>query len=113
VVERVFDDILNGLPKESKGIYYQSVDESEHASVLVPYSSLLVTDEGGLPELAGCEKLPAAVISKSEGDNTLLRLRNLENIDDLGLRGKLAGCALLINVQSDAFITQGPFSLSW
>lgn len=113
VVERVFDDILKGLPKESKGICYESVDESEHATVLVPHSSLLLTDECGLPELAGCEKMPAAVISKSEGDSKLLRLHNLENIDDLGLRGKLAGCAQLINVQSGGFITEVPFSLSW
>jgi len=113
LVERVFDDILNGLPKESKGICYQSVDRAERASVLVPQSSLLLTDERGLHELPGCERLPAAVISRSEANQSLLRLRNLEKIDDLVLRAKLAGCAQLINVQSGGFITEGPFSLSW
>ncbi len=113
LVERVFDDILHGLPKESKGICYQSVDGLECASVLVPHSSLLLTDDRGLEELAGGDGLSAAVLSKSEGNTNLLRLRNLEKIDDLGLRGKLAGCAQLINVQSGGFITQGHFSLSW
>ena len=113
LVERVFDDILNGLPKESKGICYQSVDGAERATALVPQSSLLLTDERGLHELPRRERLPAAVISRSEGNASLLRLRNLERIDDLGLRGKLAGCAQLINVQSGGFITEGPFSLSW
>jgi hypothetical protein len=112
VVERVFDDILNGLPKESKGICYQSVEGAERASVLVPHSSLLVTDDRGLQKLTNCDGLPLAVILKSEGDN-LLRLHNLEKVSDLGLRGKLAGCAQLINVQSSGFITEGPFSLSW
>jgi hypothetical protein len=113
VVERVFDDILNGLPNESKGIRYQSVDQAERASTLLPHSSLLLTDERGLPEMTNCDGLPLAVILKSEGNANLLRLRNLEKIDDLGLRGKLAGCARLINVQSGGFITEGHFSLSW
>jgi len=72
-----------------------------------------LTDERGLPELVGCEKLPAVVISKSEGNSNLVRLHNLEKIDDPGLRAKLAGCAQLINVQSGGFIVEGPFSLSW
>ena len=113
LVERVFDDILSGLPKESKGICYQGVEAAERASALVPQSSLLLTDERGLHELPGSERVPAAVISRSEGSASLLRLRNLEKIDDLGLREKLAGCAQLINVQSGGFITEGPFSLSW
>jgi hypothetical protein len=113
LVERVFDDILHGLPKESKGICYQSVDGLERASALVPHSSLLLTDERGLEELAARDGLPAAVLSKAEGNTNLLRLRNLEKIEDLGLQAKLAGCAQLINVQSVGFITQGHFSLSW
>ena len=113
VVERVFDDILKGLPKESKGICYQSVDGAARASMLVPHSSLLVTDDRGLQALIGCETLPAAVISRAEGNCNLVRLHNLEKIADLGLRGKLAGCAQLINVQAGGFITEGPFSLSW
>ncbi len=113
VVERVFDDILSDLPKDSKGICYQGMDEAEHASALVPHSSLLLTDELGLQELANCNGLPVAVISKSAGNTHLLRIRNLEKIEDLGLRGKLVGCAQLINAQSDGFITEGHFSLSW
>jgi len=113
VVERVFDDILNGLPKESKGIGYQSVDEAERASALVPHSSLVLTDDRGLHALHSCETLPAAVISRSEGNSNLVRLHNLEKVSDPGLRGKLAGCAQLINAQAGGFITEGPFSLSW
>jgi len=113
VVERVFDDLLNGLPKESKGLRYQRVDGAARAFVLVPHSSLLVTDDRGLHALVGCETLPAAVISRAEGNCNLVRLHNLEKIADLGLRGKLAGCAQLINVQAGGFITEGPFSLSW
>jgi hypothetical protein len=113
LVERVFDDILHGLPKESKGICYQSVDGEQRASALVPPSLLLLTDDRGLEELGGRDGLPVAVLSKSEGNTNLLRLRHLEKIGDLGLRGKLAGCAQLINVQSGGFITEGHFSLSW
>jgi hypothetical protein len=113
VVERVFDDILRGLPKDSKGICYQEIGEAEHVSALVPQSSLLLTDERGLEELANCNGLPLAVISKSAGNTHLLRMRHLEKIEDQGLRGKLVGCAQLINVQSEGFITEGHFSLSW
>lgn len=113
LVERVFDDILHGLPKDSKGICYQSVDGVERASALVPHSSLLLTDDCGLQEMSDCNGVPLAVISKSAGNTHLLRMRNLEKIEDQGLRGKLVGCAQLINVQSDGFITQGHFSLSW
>ena len=113
VVERVFDNILSGLPKESKGIRYQSAEGAECASVLVPHSSLLVTDDRGLQESTNCDGLPLAVISRSEAKSSLLRLHNLEKVADLGLRGKLVSCAQLINVQSGGFITEGPFSLSW
>jgi hypothetical protein len=113
VVERVFDDILNGLPKESKGICYHCVDAPELASVLLPDSSLLLTDERGLQGLANCHHLPLAVISKSEGKTNLLRLRNLERIYDVGLRGKLAGCAQLINLQSGASTSEGHCLLAW
>jgi hypothetical protein len=113
VVERAFDDILKGLPKESKGIRYQSVESAGRASVLVPQSSLLLTDERGRQALDGCKLLPAAVISRSDDNSSVVRLQNLEKVADLGLRGKLASCAQLINVQSSGFITEGHFSLSW
>jgi hypothetical protein len=113
VVERVFDEILSGLPKESKGIRYQSVDGAKCASLLVPHSSLLVTNDRGLQELANCDGLPLAVISKSEDNSNFMRLRNLGKVADVGLRAKLASCAQLINVQSGGFITEGHFSLSW
>ena len=113
VVERVFDDILSGLPKESKGIRYQSVDGAECASLLVPHSSLLLTDDRGLRELTNRDGLPLAVISKAEGNSNLLRLDSLEKVADVGLRAKLVSCAQLINVQSGGFLTEGHFSLSW
>jgi len=113
VVERAFDDILKGLPKESKGIRYQSVERPDRASALVPHSSLLLTDDRGLQDLTKCNGLPLAVISKSDGNSNLVRLHNLEKVSDIGLRAKLASCAQLINVQSGGFITEGHFSLSW
>jgi hypothetical protein len=113
VVERVFDDILRGLPKDSKGICYREIAETEGVSAFVPQSSLLLTDERGLQEMSNCNGVPLAVISKSAGNTHLLRMRNLEKIEDEGLRGKLVGCAQLINVQSEGFITEGHFSLSW
>ena len=113
VVERVFDDILKGLPKESKGIRYQSVERAESARLLVPRSSLLLTDERGRQATDNWQSLPTAVISRSEGNSCVALLQNLQKVSDLGLRGKLASCAQLINVQSSGFITEGHFSLSW
>ena len=113
VVERAFDDILNGLPKESKGICYQNLDRAERAYLLAPRSSLLLTDDRGLQELTNCDGLPLAVISKSGGNGSLVRVENLEKVTDLGLRGKLASCVQLINAQAGGFITEGHFSLSW
>jgi len=113
VVERVFDDILNGLPKESKGIRYESLERPERASALLLHSSLLLTDDRGLQELTNCDGLPLAVISKSGGNGNLVCVQNLEKVADLGLRGKLACCAQLVNAQAGGFITEGPFSLSW
>ena len=113
VVERVFDGILQGLPKESKGICYQTIEGAEPALLSVPHASLLVTDDCGLKASSGCEGLPAAVLSSSEGSRHLVRLQNLENVSDGGLRAKLVSCAQFINAQSDGFITEGHFSLSW
>jgi hypothetical protein len=113
VVERVFDGILEGLPKESKGICYQTVEDAEPALLSVPRASLLVTDDCGLQALPGCERLPAAVLSSSEGNRHFVRLQNLEHVSDGGLRAKLLSCAQLVNSQSDGFITEGHFSLSW
>jgi hypothetical protein len=113
VVERAFDEVLSGLPKDSKGICYQTACHQERMPTLVSCSSLLLTDERGLADLPLCNGLPAAVMAKSDGNTHLLRLRNLEKIEDLGLRGKLTGCAQLINVQSNGFLTEGHFSLSW
>jgi hypothetical protein len=48
------------------------------------------------------------------GDKShMVRLRNIEKIADEELKGKLVGCAQLINIQSGGFITEGHFSLSW
>jgi len=113
VVERAFDDILKGLPKESKGICYRTIERAESVRSLAPRSALLLTDERGRQAVDGCESLPAAVISHPEGASSVVRLQNLEKVSDLGLRGKLASCAQLINVQSSGFITEGHFSLSW
>ena len=113
VVERVFDGILQGLPKESKGICYQTIEGDEPAVLSVPHASLLVTDACGLKASGGGEGLPVAVLSRAEGSGHLVRLQNLENLSDGGLRTKLVTCAQLINAQSDGFITEGHFSLSW
>jgi hypothetical protein len=50
---------------------------------------------------------------RSAEKSHLVRLRNIDKLADEELKGKLVGCAQLINIQSGGFITEGHFSLSW
>jgi hypothetical protein len=112
-IERLFDGILNGLPKESKGILYLTEPSQADIVHLLQGASLVLTDEAGIEQIPGISELPHAVVCRSGDQMRSLKLRRAEKLQDEGLKAKLMGCAQLINVQTAGFITEGHFSLSW
>lgn len=113
IVERLFDGILNGLPKESKGILYVTNIFAEDISALLQHASLVLTDEAGLEQGSGLADVPQAVVCRAMDNMRMMKLRSIEKLYDPELQAKLAACAQLINAQSAGFITEGHFSLSW
>ncbi len=112
-IERVFDGILDGLPKESKGILYLTQASEAEITALVQRATLVIADEAGLPQHSASD-VPCAMVCRAAGENIRsLKLRSAEKLSDEALKTKLIGCAQLINVQSAGLITEGHFSWSW
>jgi len=112
-IEQLFDAILNGLPKESKGILYAPTPSLAPMSELLQDASLVITDDVGLEQSDGFADVPQAVLCRATDHIRALKLRNTEKLHDTELKAKLAVCAQLINAQSAGFTTEGHFSLSW
>jgi hypothetical protein len=112
LVEKIFDQVLDGHTLLSKGIVYV-VAGAEHLAQMMKSPLLLVTTESGAAQHPELERLPQALMCRATSNVQMVRLRNLEKLADEELKGKLVGCAQLINIQSGGFITEGHFSLSW
>jgi hypothetical protein len=111
VVEKIFDQVLNGHTLQSKGVAYV-IAGTEHIAQMLKSSLLVVTTESVSAQHPELESVPQAVMCRA-GNAQTVRLRNVEKLADEELKGKLVGCAQLINIQSGGFITEGHFSLSW
>jgi hypothetical protein len=112
LVENVFDQVLDGHTLHSKGVAYV-VAGAEHISQMLKTPLLVVTTESGAAQHPELEAVPQALMCRAGGKSHMVRLRNIEKLADEELKGKLVGCAQLINIQSGGFITEGHFSLSW
>jgi hypothetical protein len=112
LVEKTFDQVLDGHTLLSQGIAYV-VAGAEHLAQMMKSPLLVVTTEGGAAQHPELESLPQALLCRAASNAQMVRLRNMEKLADEALKGKLVGCAQLINIQSGGFITEGHFSLSW
>ena len=112
LVEKGFDQVLDGHSLHSKGVAYV-VAGAAHIAEMLKASQLVVTTESAAAEHPELELVPQAIMCRAADKSHLVRLRNIEKIADEELKGKLVGCAQLINIQSGGFITEGHFSLSW
>ena len=112
LVEKIFDQVLDGHTLLSKGIAYV-VAGAEHLAQMMKSPMLVVTTEGAAAQHPELESLPQALMCRAATNAQMVRLRNMEKLADEELKGKLVGCAQLINIQSAGFITAGHFSLSW
>ncbi len=112
LVEKVFDQVLNGHSLHSQGVAYV-VAGPEHIAEMLRNPTLVVTTESAASRHPELQALPQAVMCPAGDKAQTVRLRNIENLADDELKGKLVGCAQLINIQSGGFITEGHFSLSW
>jgi hypothetical protein len=111
-VEKVFDQVLDGHSLQSKGVAYVVADAAQVAEMLRA-PQLVVTTEAAAAAHPELELVPQAIMCRAGDKSHMVRLRNIEKITDEELKGKLVGCAQLINIQSGGFITEGHFSLSW
>jgi hypothetical protein len=112
VVEKIFDQVLNGHSLQSKGISYVVAGREQIANLL-RCPLLVVTTEAAASQHPEVDKVPQALICPAGEKAQMVRLRNVERLCDEELKGKLVGCAQLINIQSGGFLTEGHFSLSW
>ena len=112
LVEKVFDQVLDGHSLHSKGVAYV-VAGAAQLSEMLKAPQLVVTTESAAAEHPELELVPQAIMCRAGDKSHMVRLRHIEKIADEELKGKLVGCAQLINIQSGGFITEGHFSLSW
>jgi hypothetical protein len=112
LVEKVFDQVLDGHSLQSKGVSYV-VAGKEQITDLLRSPLLVVTTEAAATEHPEVDKVPQALMCPAGEKAQMVRLRNVERLYDEELKGKLVGCAQLINIQSGGFLTEGHFSLSW
>jgi hypothetical protein len=112
LVEKVFDQVLDGHSLQSKGVAYV-VAGAAHIAEMLKAPQLVVTTESAAAQHPELELVPQAIMCRAGDKSHMVRLRNIEKIADEELKGKLVGCAQLINIQSGGFITEGHFSLSW
>ena len=112
LVEKVFDQVLDGQSLHSQGVAYV-VAGAEHISQMLKTPLLVVTTESGAAAHPELESVPQALMCRTSEKSHTVRLRNIDKLADEELKGKLVGCAQLINIQSGGFITEGHFSLSW
>jgi hypothetical protein len=112
LVEKVFDQVLDGHSLHSKGVAYVVAGE-EQISQMLKNPLLVVTSESGAIDHPELQNVPQVLMCRTGDKSHLVRLRNIEKLADEELKGKLVGCAQLINIQSSGFTTEGHFSLSW
>lgn len=113
VIESILDEVLAGHSLQSKGLVYQQVSGPEQLRTVLSGAALMVTSGTGAQSQDWAGMLPQAVFFTEAGKGPNVRLRHVERISDEALRGKLVGCAQLINIQSGGFLSEGHFSLSW
>ncbi len=92
LAEAVFDEILCGPLRESKGIQYLPPCNSEGLAKLIGTSVLVFTEQTVLQDDRFTGQ-PQAVICYGNGNGEALDLRNLEKLEDAELRAKLSRCA--------------------
>lgn len=113
VVESILDEVLSGHSLQSKGLVYQTLATGEGLQEVLGSPTMMITSSAGTQAQPWASGIPQAVIFAEEGKGPNVRLRNVEKITDEDLRGKIVGCAQLINIQSGGFMSEGHFSLSW
>jgi hypothetical protein len=109
-VEKVFDQVLDGHSLQSKAVSYVVAGREQIADLLC---SPLLPPRLPLPSVLKSTKFRKLLMCPTSDKAQIVRLRNVEHLSHEELKGKLVGCAQLINIQSGVFLTEGHFSLSW
>ncbi|MFN7930369.1 MAG: hypothetical protein U0Y68_21080 [Blastocatellia bacterium] len=111
-IDTQFDEVIRGLALKSKGIVYlKDLTATQHRALLAE-ASFLLTDEVGAMEFAHEQRLPCVAL-RPDTQGMRAELHCLEQLSDRDLKSQIVGCARLINVLSDGFLSRGHFSLSW
>jgi hypothetical protein len=110
IVERAFDQVINGNALGSKGIVYVPLAGNADAGHLLEKASLVVIDGSSSECISGC--IPHAHVRTSADGACSVQLCKVEELDP-ELKAKLLSFAAFVKVQSTGFVTEGHFSLSW
>ncbi len=112
-VDRAYDEVLRGLPLQSRGVSYCTECSDAEVAARVAAATLVVTNDPRYRQLAADQQLPHALLLNANGKGPAVELSWLDKLADVNTQRELAGFAQLVNIQSGGFMSEGHFSLSW
>src|SRR5215475_1231199 len=101
-VDRAFDQVLKGLPMESKGIAYRKDLRCYGKICLLEGAKLVVTSDAQIQKRMDAVSSPNIFLDFKSGGSQFIRCRFLENLEDDILKQRIIVYSKLINTVRDA-----------
>jgi len=101
-VDRAFDQVLKGLPMESKGIAYRKDLRCDGKICLLEGAKLVVTSDAQIQKRMDAGSSPNIFLDFKSGGSQFIRCRFLENLEDDILKQRIIVYSKLINTVRDA-----------
>src|SRR5215475_14091200 len=101
-VDRAFDQVLKGLPMESKGIAYTKDLRCFGKICLLEGAKLVVTSDRQIQKRMDAESSPNIFIDFNSGRSQFISWRFLENLEDDVLKQQIIAYSKLINTVRDS-----------
>src|SRR5262245_14741339 len=101
-VDRAFDQVLKGLPMESKGIAYRKNLRCYGKICLLEGAKLVVTSDPQIQEKMDAGSSPNIFLDFKSGRSQFIKCRFLENLEDDILKQQIIVYTKLINTVRDA-----------
>src|SRR5215813_13512811 len=110
-VDRAFDQVLKGLPIESKGIAYRKDLRCDGKSCLIEGAKLVITSDLQIQEAMDAGSIPNIFLDFKSRRSPFIRWRFLENLENGILKQQIIAYSKLINAVSHIFHERGRFEI--
>src|SRR5215510_13894678 len=101
-VDRAFDQVLKGLPMESKGIAYRKDLRCDGKICLLDGAKLVITSNPQIQKRMDARSSPNIFLDFKNGRSPFISWRFLENLEDDILKQQIIVYSKLINTVRDA-----------